>query len=396
MPSLLSRNSTALPGLSGTARFDRETTKVVRRAGRGDVVVLNHPDLDRKTCDVLIRADVAAVVNLASSITGRYPNAGPLQLVQAGILLIDCVDGELQDEIKDGAKVRIHEGDIFLGQRLIGQGIELREEEIKDLLADAKQSLAAHLDDFAGNMVNFLHDESPLLVEGIGVPDLDVPLKDRQVVVVGANTGFEKDLKRVRPFIKEYQPILIGVNGGADALFRSGSKPDLIIGDPDVISSETLKCGAQILLPAEPDGYAKGLERVQDLGVGAMTFPAASSPADLALLLAYHHGASLIATVGIRGSLEDFFDRDGVDDAPSTFLTRLRVGDRLVDGRALATLYRSRVSITAIALFVLALMSAALVVLLIVNGVEDPLRWAIDTWNSFALWVQGIIQDLRQ
>ncbi|MBB3038665.1 putative cytokinetic ring protein SteA [Hoyosella altamirensis] len=395
MPSLLSRNSTSLPGISGTARIDRDTAKVLRRAGRGDVVILDEIDLDRKTADALIRAQVLAVVNASPSISGRYPNLGPQQLVDAGIILVDDVGSEIFREVKDGAKVRLYEGEVFLGEKPVALGVQLFEEEIKDLLTAAKQSLADHLEAFSGNTVEFIRTESPLLIDGIGIPDIDVELADRQVLVVDAGPDYKDALKQVKPFIKEYQPILIGVNGGADALFKAGFKPDLIVGDPESMSSETLRCGAQVVLPADPDGHAKGLERIQDLGVGAMTFPAAGTPADLALLLAYHHGASLIATVGVSASLSEFFDRDKSESAPSMFLTRLRVGEKLVDGRALATLYRSRVSVTAIALFVLALMAAALVVLLIVNGIEDPLSWAIDTWNRFALWVQGLIRDLR-
>lgn len=395
MPSLLSRNSTSLPGISGTARIDRDTAKVLRRAGRGDVVILDEIDIDRKTADALIRAQVLAVVNASPSISGRYPNLGPQQLVDAGIVLVDEVGTEIFKEIKDGAKVRLYEGEVFLGENRVATGLQLFEEEIKDLLANAKQSLADHLEAFSGNTVEFIRSESPLLIDGIGVPDIDVDLSDRQVLVVGDGPDHKQDLRQVKPFIKEYQPILIGVNGGADALFKAGFRPDLIVGDPESMSSETLRCGAQVVLPADPDGHARGLERIQDLGVGAMTFPATGAPADLALLLAYHHGASLIATVGVSASINEFFDRDKTESAPSMFLTRLRVGERLVDGRALATLYRSRVSITAIALFVLALMAAALVVLLIVNGVDDPLAWAIDTWNRFALWVQGLVQDLR-
>ncbi|AEF39978.1 putative cytokinetic ring protein SteA [Hoyosella subflava] len=395
MPSLLSRNSTSLPGISGTARIDRDTAKVLRRAGRGDVVILDEIDLDRKTADALIRAQVLAVVNASPSISGRYPNLGPQQLVDAGIILVDEVGSEIFREVKDGAKVRLYEGEVFLGEKSVALGVQLFEEEIKDLLTTAKQSLADHLEAFSGNTVEFIRTESPLLIDGIGIPDIDVELADRQVLVVDAGPDYKDALKQVKPFIKEYQPILIGVNGGADALFKAGFKPDLIVGDPESMSSETLRCGAQVVLPADPDGHAKGLERIQDLGVGAMTFPAAGTPADLALLLAYHHGASLIATVGVSASLSEFFDRDKSESAPSMFLTRLRVGEKLVDGRALATLYRSRVSVTAIALFVLALMAAALVVLLIVNGIEDPLSWAIDTWNRFALWVQGLIRDLR-
>jgi uncharacterized membrane-anchored protein len=144
-----------------------------------------------------------------------------------------------------------------------------------------------------------------------------------------------------------------------------------------------------VVLPADADGHAAGLERIQDLGVGAMTFPAAGSAADLALLLCDHHGASLIVTVGHTASIEEFFDRSRQQSNPSTFLTRLKVGEKLVDAKAVATLYRSRVSGGAIALLVLAMLIAVIVALWVSRADVAFLDWVVDYWNRFSLWVQG-------
>lgn len=392
MPSLLSRNTESLPGISGIARVDRDTTKLLRRVGPGDIVVLDELDLDRVTADALVEAGVLAVVNASASISGRYPNLGPEVIVANGITLIDAVGDEVFKKVKDGAKVRLNEGGVYTGERRLAKGVEQSEAEISDLMIEAKTGLVDHLEAFSGNTIEFIRTESPLLIDGVGVPDIDVDLRDRHVVVVSDGADHVADLKNLKPFIKEYSPILIGVGAGADALADAGYRPDLIVGDPEDISSATLKCGAEVVLPADSDGHAKGLERIQDLGIGAMTFPASGSPADLALLLADHHGASLIVTVGSTVSLDEFFDRGRRESNPAAFMTRLKVGPKLVDAKAVATLYRSRVSGGAIALLVLAALTAVIVALVVSNIGGEALDWAIATWNSFATWVQGLLK----
>ncbi|MFD4180877.1 putative cytokinetic ring protein SteA [Rhodococcus sp. NPDC058514] len=392
MPSLLSRNTESLPGISGIARVDQDTTKLLRRVGPGDIVVLDELDLDRITADALVEAGVLAVVNASPSISGRYPNLGPEVIVANGITLIDAVGDEVFKKVKDGAKVRLNEGGVYSGERRLAKGVEQSEAEISDLMIEAKTGLVDHLEAFSGNTIEFIRTESPLLIDGVGVPDIDVDLQDRHVVVVADGTDHIADLKNLKPFIKEYSPILIGVGAGADALANAGYRPDLIVGDPEDISSATLKSGAEVVLPADPDGHAKGLERIQDLGIGAMTFPASGAPADLALLLADHHGASLIVTVGSTVSLDEFFDRGRRESNPAAFMTRLKVGPKLVDAKAVATLYRSRVSGGAIALLVLAALTAVIVALVVSNIGGEALDWAIATWNSFATWVQGLLK----
>ncbi|WP_345347876.1 putative cytokinetic ring protein SteA [Rhodococcus olei] len=390
MPALLSRNTESLPGITGIARVDRNTAKLLRRVGPGDIVVLDEIDLDRATADALVQAGVTAVVNASASISGRYPNLGPEVIVANGITLVDSVGEEVFKKVKDGAKIRLHEGGVYTGDRRLAVGVEQSEAEISDLLIEAKTGLVDHLEAFSGNTIEFIRTESPLLIDGVGVPDVDVDLEDRHVVVVADGPDHVADLKNLKPFIKEYSPILIGVGAGADALTAAGYRPDLIVGDPEEVTADTLKSGAEVVLPADPDGHAPGLERIQDLGIGAMTFPAAAAPADLALLLADHHGASLIVAVGTTVSLDEFFDRGRREVNPAAFMTRLKVGPKLVDAKAVATLYRSRVSGAAIALLVLAALTAVIVALVVSNVGSEALDWAVQTWNSFALWVQGL------
>ncbi|HEX5143369.1 MAG TPA: putative cytokinetic ring protein SteA [Mycobacterium sp.] len=391
MAALLSRNSNARPGVIGTARVDRDIDRLLPRLEPGDIVVIDILDLDRATADALVAADIAGVINASTSISGRYPNLGPEVLVGNGITLIDDVGPDVFKKIKDGAKIRLHNGGLYNGDRRLILGTERTEHEISELMQDAKSGLVAHLEAFAGNTIEFIRSESPLLIDGVGIPAIDVDLRRRHVVVVAEEPCAANDLRALKPFIKEYQPVLIGVGTGADLLCKAGYRPELIVGDPSQISTEALKCGAQVVLPADADGHAPGLERIQDLGVGAMTFPAAGSAADLALLLADHHGASLIVTAGHTASIEEFFDRSRQQSNPSTFLTRLKVGQKLVDAKAVATLYRSRVSAGAVAMLVLAVLVAIIVALWVSRADVVVMDWIVQYWDRFVAWFHNVV-----
>jgi uncharacterized membrane-anchored protein len=390
LSSLLSRN-TSRPGVVGTARVDRDIDRLLRRVCPGDIAVLDILDLDRITADALVDAEIAAVINASPSVSGRYPNLGPEVLLANGVTLIDETGTDVFKKIKDGSKVRLYNGGVYAGDRRLIRGTERTDEEIAELMQEAKSGLVAHLEAFAGNTIEFIRSESPLLIDGIGIPDVDIELRRRHVVVVADEDDAADDLKRLKPFIKEYQPVLIGVGSGADVLRQAGYRPQLIVGDPSNLSIEVLKCGAQVVLPADADGHAPGLERIQDLGVGAMTFPAAGSPADLALLLADHHGAALLVTVGHRANIETFFDRTRQDSNPSTFLTRLRVGEKVVDAKAVATLYHNRISGGAIALLILTMLLSVIAALWVSRADTVVLHWIAQYWNHFWIWMQRFI-----
>lgn len=391
MSALLSRNSQARPGVTGTARVDRDTDRLLRRVGPGDIVVIDVLDLDRVTADALVDAGIAGVVNAAPSISGRYPNLGPEVLVANNIVLIDNAGPEIFKKIKDGSKIRLHDGGVYSGDRRLVHGVERTDEEIADLMQDAKTGLVAHLEAFAGNSIEFIRSESPLLIDGIGIPDIDVDVYRRHVVVVTDGPGADDDVKALKPFIKEYQPVLVGVAGGADILRQHGYRPQLIVGNPDQMSADVLKSGAQVVLPADADGHASGLERIQDLGIGAMTFPAAGSASDLALLLVDHHGASLIVTAGQSAGIEEFFDRGRAQSNPSTFLTRLKVGEKLVDAKAVATLYRSHISGGAVALLILAILLAVIAVLWVSSADTVVIDWIATYWHRLTAWIQNLV-----
>lgn len=390
LPGLLAKESRVLPGVTGVARVDRRTGDLLRRVGPGDIVLLDQLDLDRRTADALVNAEVAGVINASMSTSGRFPNLGPEVLVGAGIPLIDGVGAEALRTIKEGVKLRLHDGVVYAGDRALAHGTEQTPEAVADRMIEAKAGMTTQLEAFSANTMEFLRRERTLVLDGVGVPEIRVALAEKEVLVVGPGRDHVADLRGLKRYIADHRPVLIGVDGGADALADAGYRPHVIVGDPQGISTHTLKTGEEVVVPAQSDGHAPGLERIQDLGIGAVTFPSSSNAEDLALLLADAHGARLVVTVGFQATLREFLDRGRSGSNPSTFLTRLKLGSKLVDGKAVATLHRSRVSTAAI----VCLIGAALVVLLVALLMTDVgpvyLDGAAGLWADFTSWLKGL------
>jgi uncharacterized membrane-anchored protein len=390
LPGLLNRSHQTLPGVIGIARVDRRSGDLLKRLSPGDVAVLDQLDLDRATADALVTAEVVGVVNASPSISGRFPNLGPEVLLAAGIPLIDNVGAEALRAIREGSRLRLHEGGVFIGEREVAQGTRQTPDSVADQMIEAKAGMSAQLEAFSANTIEFLRRERTLILDGVGVPELETAMRERQVVVVAPGHEHVADLKKLKRYIAEHKPVLVGVEAGADTLRALKYKPDVIVGNPDGISTDTLRCGAEVVVPAYTDGHAPGLPRIQDLGIGAVTFPSSGNSEDLALLLADTHHASLVVTVGFQATLREFLDRGRSGSNSSTFLTRLRLGGKLVDGKAVATLHRSRVSAGAVLLLVLAA-AAAVVAALAVSGVGGAyFDWAAGVWNSIVDWVKGL------
>ena len=356
LSGLRRRQGADLPGVTGIARVQWRPGDLLRRVSAGDIAVVDQADIDRRTAQALVGAGVVGVVNAAPSISGRFPNLGPEVLLSAGITLVDGVGQDVAHRIKDGARIRLSDGVIFVGDDEIGHGKQQDADSVADQMIEAKAGMSAQLEAFSANTIEYLRKERMLMLDGVGVPEVMVPMEHRQVLVLAPGYGHADDLKRLRGYIRQYRPVLVGVDTGADTLCDAGHAPHVIVGDPGGIRTDTLKCGAEVVIPAHLDGHAPGLERIQDLGIGAVTFPAAGNPEDLALLLADAHGASLVVTVGFQATLGEFLDRGRSGSNPSTFLTRLRLGSKLVDGAAIATLQRSRTPVSAIVLLVAAVL----------------------------------------
>jgi len=378
-----------LPGVIGTARLDRKTKDLTKRLNPGDVAIIDHQDLDRVSADALISCQVAAVINASPSISGRYPNMGPHLLVEAGIPLVDNVGPDVFARVSEGQTVWLDGDSLYLADEIIAKGAQQTPETVATAEAEAKVGLHTQLEAFVANTMEYLKREQEMLLEGSGVPDLRTRMQGRHVLVVVRGYHYKQDLAVLRGYIREYKPVMIGVDGGADALLEAGHSPHIIVGDMDSISDKALGCGAELIVHAYPDGRAPGLARVQDLGIESITFPTPGTSEDVALLLAYEKGASLIVAVGTRFSLVEFLDK-GRSGAASTFLTRLRVGGTLVEPKGVSQLYRSQIS--AWALVVLVLAACVTVSVAIVFSPAGPilLNYLASKWDEFVYWLTGL------
>ena len=329
------------PGVVGSARVDRRTKTLTKRLQPGDIAVIDHADLDKVSADALVAVRPAAVVNASASISGRYPNLGPQILVEAGIPVLDAAGPEVMT-LSDGQPLRLDGADLWSGETRVATGTLLDAEAVQAQMHEARAGLAVQIEAFATNTMEYIRKERDLLLDGVGVPPITTELDGRHCLIVVRGYHYREDLEALRPYIREYRPILVGVDGGADAILEAGHKPDLIVGDMDSVSDKALRCGAEIVVHAYRDGRAPGLARVEALGITPVVFPAAGTSEDVAMLLADDSGAELIVAVGTHVTLVEFLDK-GRDGQASTFLTRLRVGGKLVDAKGVSQLYRARI-----------------------------------------------------
>ncbi len=383
----LRRRADALPGVTGVARLDRHTPRLAGRLNPGDIAIIDHVDLDRMAAEALVIAKPAAIINAQPSISGRYPNLGPQLIVSHGILLLDNVGAEVFASVKEGTKVRIDGHTVFVGETPVVTGTVQDIETVKDLMVEAKSGLSSQLEAFAVNTSEFMGRERRLLLDGEGIPEVKTRFAGRHAVIVVRGHDYERDLKSLKHYIREYKPVLVGVDGGADALLEAGLKPHMIVGDMDAVSDAALGSGAEVVVHAYPDGRAPGLARVQDLGIDAITFPTSGTSEDAAMLLADDNGAELVVAVGSHATLTEFLDR-GRSGMASSFLVRLRLGAKVIDANGVSRLYRNRISGAALLLLVI----AAVVAVVAALAVSDAGRTYLDSlqhdWDNVVNWIQ--------
>jgi uncharacterized membrane-anchored protein len=389
MPGLRGRKVSDLPGVTAVARIDRRTKRLTKRLQSGEIAIIDHVDVDRVSAEALVACGVGAVVNVAAGISGRYPNLGPQILVEAGVPFVDNATQELFERIKDGDVVRVHEGVVYLDDDMAGKGDEQTTEAIEAAMAEARAGLTVQIEAFAINTMEYVRGEGKLLIDGVGVPEIRTNMEGRHVLIVVRGYHYKDDLATLRPYIREYRPVLIGVDGGADALLEAGYLPDVIVGDFDSVSTKALSCGAELVVHAYRDGRAPGLERVRQIGREAVIFPATGTSEDIAMLLADDKGAELIVAVGTHGTLEEFLDK-GRSGMASTFLTRLRIGSKLIDAKGVSRLYRSRISTPQLLLLVMAALITMGVAIFASPIGQTWLNGLQDVWNAFIFWLVGL------
>jgi len=366
---------------TGTARLDKRTKQLVKRLGPDDIAIIDHRDLDRVSAEELLESRVRVVFNVAPSMTGRYPNVGPLTLVRGGVRLIDCPGAELFDDVREGESLVVRGASLYRNGTRLAAGRALAEDELQRALTDQRGRVSDALESFAENTLRYLRDESKLLSEGVQMPQLATSFRDRHALVVARAPEAKRDLRIVAGYIREFKPILIGVDGGADRLLEAGYKPDLIVGDMDSVSDKALRCGAELVVHAYSNGGAPGLERVEALGLAPAVLPAPGISEDVAMLLAHEKGAELIVAVGTRFNLTEFLERDRAGMS-STFLTRLKVGEKLVDARGVSGLFRGRAGIGPLLAFAAAGVAALVAAVAVSSDLQHFLSLLVERLQS--------------
>jgi uncharacterized membrane-anchored protein len=336
--------------LAGRARLGRRTKDLVKHLRPDEIAIVDHADLDRVSAEELAGTGVRAVVNVAESSTGRFPNPGPLELVRSGVRLIDAPGAALFDELADGDPVRIEHGAVWRNGTLLVQGTELDEPTLAAALAEQQGRVSHALQAFAENTLRHLQEEAGALAAGIELPNLRTRFRDRHALIVARGPGYKSDLRMVRPYVRDFRPVLVAVDGGADALRDVGLAPDMIVGDFDSVSDAALGSGAELVVHAYPDGRAPGAERLRLLGLPFERVSAPGISEDVALQIAHGKGATLLVAVGTHFNLVEFLERDR-EGMASTFVTRLKVGESLVDAKGVSRLVSRRVGIWPIAVF---------------------------------------------
>jgi uncharacterized membrane-anchored protein len=351
--------------IEATARLGKRTKDLVKRLQPGEIAVIKHLNLDRIAAEELVASEAAAVINCAPSSDGTYPNAGPLILARGGVRLIDAPGDALFDQLSDGQQVRIDGGRLEADGETICEGRLLEADELARDLDAQRRRIDKALHDFTENTMAHIREEAELVSGTIDFPDTETSFRDRHVMVVVRGPDHVEDLRALRAYIRDVKPLLVGVDGGVHAIISEGWKPDLILGDMDSANEDALRCGAELIVHGYPDGRAPGSERLGELGLEHLVIPAAGTSEDVAMLLAFEKGATLIVAVGAHFNLVEFLDKQRAGMS-STFLTRLRIGETLVDAKGVSRLYNPGVGARHLAMFA-GVFIALLVILVLVT-----------------------------
>lgn len=362
---------------------DRKTKNLCARLQPFQVAVVDHADMDEMAALSLLQASVRAVINLSPFMTGTYPAEGAKRLLEAGIPLYECTerDAALIDEV-DGKLGIVRKNELWIqseqGWKRRAGLLRVSAKEIGRRWQEATERLDEVLSAFIDNTLTYASAEKEWFLRPLEKPQLLTRMADRHVVVVVRGRHYREDLRMLSSYIRDYKPVLIAVDGGADALLENGYLPDLIVGDMDSISDQALCSGAEVIVHAFPDGRAPGRERVEKLGVRYQLLAAPGTSEDIAMLLAYEEKAKLIVTIGTHSTMIDFLEK-GRKGMASTLLVRTKIGSRLIDAKGVSQLYKPRWSWN----WTGWLLAATLVPILAALSVHPVARHTMQLW-----WMQ--------
>lgn len=359
--------------LKGIAGVDQKTKNLVKRLPPNSIAIINHAELDDVAACSLVAARVSAVVNAAPSLSERYPNHGPLTLLNAGVKLVENVGPEIMEFVCDGDEIEIDGDRVLLNGKVVARGHVPTIEEVKKRLEELRGNMAEVLSDFVENTLDYARQEVGLIRGEFQPPAVKTDFKGRHTLIVVRGQNYKEDLSAIKSYVDEMKPVLVGVDGGADALMEFGWRPDLIIGDMDSVSDAALRSGAELVVHAYPDGRAPGLKRLEKMDLKPVLYPSPGTSEDVAMLLAYDKGTELIVAVGTHSNVQDFLEK-GRRGMASTFLVRLKVGSVLVDAKGVSKLYRNRLKMRYLVQVVLAALLPAGIVMVLSPSVREILR----------------------
>ena len=365
--------------ISGPVRLGRKTKLLVRHLLAGDIAVIDHLDIDRVSAEELIAAGARAVLNCRASTSGTYPNLGPQLLVEAGVLLVDLPDDSLFHSLSDGDPVTVRvtadtRGEVLYKGRQLVSGVVLDLARVRAETEARRREIGDALERFAHNTIEHMREERELLAGRIDLPRFRTDFRDRSALVVVRGVDHQRDLRALKPFIRDTRPVLVAVDGGADALLEAGLTPHMIVGDMDSAGEPALLAArdgkTELVVHSYPDGRAPGRQRLEELGVPFKLVPAPGTSQDVAMLIAAEKGARLIVTVGSQFNLVEFLDRNR-EGMSSTFLTRLRIGEILVDAKGVSRLYRPMPGLAPLVVVIVAGLIALIAVVWITPALRD-------------------------
>ena len=368
-----------LSAVGGPVRPGRRTKLLVKHLVPGDVALVDHLDIDRVSAEELIAAEVIAVLNCRPSSSGTYPNLGPLLLVEAGITLVDLPTDALFDLVSDGDPLVVREtraadgarsAEVLRRGQLLASGTLLDLPRVRAETEARRREVGEALERFAANTIEHMLEERELLTGRIQLPRFQTDFRDRSTLLVVRGVEHQRDLRALRPFIRDKRPLIVAVDGGAEAVLEAGLTPDMIVGDMDSAGEQALRCGAELVVHSYPDGRAPGRHRLEELGLPFKLVPAPGTSQDVAMLIAAEKGARLIVSVGSQFNLVEFLDRNR-KGMSSTFLTRLRVGEILVDAKGVSRLYQPRPGLTPLLLVIAAGLIAMIAVIWTTPALRD-------------------------
>lgn len=324
--------------ISGKVRCGKLTKHLIPFLCPGEIAIIDHQNLDSVAANGLIERKVKAIINCSSSFTGQYVTYGAKAILDQGIPLFDFIGPiDLFSQVKVGEKLMIADGFLLFnqnGERLDGMLHQVTEGKWVELITKAQGKMPEVFSEFIDNTLGFILHEKSAFLQGLPPIPIQTKMDGRPVVVVIRGKHYKEDLTSILPFIKKENPVLLGVDGGADAFLELDLVPDIIVGDMDSVSREALRQATDVIVHAFQGGFAPGEKRVRGYGIPYYLLPAPGVSEDVAMLLAYEHRARLIVGIGYHSCMLDFLEK-GRKGMGSTLLVRMKIDDRFIDARGI-------------------------------------------------------------